>query len=121
MKIFELSKKFFRGYMGGIGDFVGGGGGRRVSTCALGHAEVCCADEGERAGAGWRRAGGTDADGAGASGAVLPELFRGIERQPVQAGLPAVRILFKLLGFLLSVKSFFLGRLPDIASDWRLQ
>jgi len=83
MKIFELSKKFFRGYMGGIGDFVGGGGGRRVSTCALGHAEVCCADEGERAGAGWRRAGGSDADGgggAGASGAVLPELFHGIER-----------------------------------------
>jgi len=106
-----------------MGGYVGGSGGRRVSTCALGHAEVCCADEGERAGAGWRRAGGTDADGAwaGASGAVLPELFHGIERQPVQAGLPAVRILFKLLGFLLSVKSFFLRRLPDIESDWRLQ
>jgi len=74
------------------------------------------------------RVGGIDAGGCGRSGAmdgasraVLPELFHGIERQPVQAGLPAVRILFKLLGFLLSVKSFFLRRLPDIASDWRLQ
>jgi hypothetical protein len=36
----------------------------------------------------------------------LPELLGGIEREPVQAELSEVRVLFELLGFLLSVKSF---------------
>jgi hypothetical protein len=33
-------------------------------------------------------------------------LFGGIEREPVQAELSAVRVLLELLGFLLNVKSF---------------
>ena len=70
---------------------------------------VCCADGRWRARAG-RQAGGTGAGGGGenraedgASGAVLSELFGGVKGEPVQTGLSAVRILFKLLGFLLTV------------------
>jgi hypothetical protein len=36
----------------------------------------------------------------------LPELLGEIEGEPVQAELSEVRLLFELLGFLLSVKSF---------------
>jgi hypothetical protein len=39
----------------------------------------------------------------GASRAVLPELFDGIDGEPVQAELCEVRLLLELLGFLLSV------------------
>jgi hypothetical protein len=38
------------------------------------------------------------------AGALLPELFGGIEREPVQVELSALRVLFELL--LLSVKCF---------------
>jgi hypothetical protein len=56
-----------------------------------------------------------------ASGAVLPELFGGIERKPVQAELSNVRVLFELLGFLLSVQDLALVRWPDMTDDLRLQ
>ncbi len=47
--------------------------------------------------------GGENRAEDGASGAVLSELFGGVKGEPVQTGLSAVRILFKLLGFLLTV------------------
>ena len=40
-------------------------------------------------------------DGAGA---ILSELFGGVERAPVQIELRAVRILFELFGFLLKLR-----------------
>jgi hypothetical protein len=47
--------------------------------------------------------------GAGQSGALLSELFGGVEGEPVQVELSEVRILFELLGFLLKVKNFSAG------------
>ena len=79
--------------------------GRRFPTCVRGRVAVCCADERERARTGRRKSnrGETGGNGArgGTSGAVLSKLFRGVEREPVQVELCAVRLLFELLGFLL--------------------
>jgi hypothetical protein len=57
----------------------------------------CCEDDGGGGGA-------CAESGCGGyeSGIVLPELLGAIEREPVQDELQAVRILFELLGFLLS-------------------
>ena len=56
----------------------------------------------------------------GASRALLPELFGGIEREPVQVELFHVRVLFELLRFLLSMKILALES-PDAAGNLHLQ
>jgi hypothetical protein len=73
------------------------------------------ADERKRAGIFSRKRGGDQlgsrARNTGAfraSRALLPELFGRIKREPLQVELPQVRVLFELLGFLLSVKIFAL-------------
>src|SRR5271168_1362352 len=91
--------------------------GRRVSTCARARAAVCCADGLRRAGTGRGKSNGSETCGnecgvrCGTSGAVLSELFDGIERERVQVEVPVVRVLLELLGFLLRVKwqSFLTG------------
>jgi lipoyl-dependent peroxiredoxin len=50
----------------------------------------------------------------GESRAVLSELFVGVKGTPVPAELSRVRVLFKLLGFLLSEESAAAGRPPDM-------
>ena len=77
----------------------------RFPTCAPARVELCCADERERAGAGFGEsgpAGGGRRTAGGASGAVLSELLGGTERAALQVELSGVRVLFELLGFLLS-------------------
>jgi hypothetical protein len=75
---------------------------------------LCCADERKWAGAIAREHGRNETIGCdagcgaafGPSGALLSELFGGIERKPLQVKLSQVRILFELLGLLLNVKIF---------------
>src|ERR1700683_1367532 len=57
----------------------------------------------------------------GASGALLSELFGGIEREPLQVELSQVWFLFELLGFLLSVKTFAVEAQPGTAENLHLQ
>jgi hypothetical protein len=94
--------------------------------------ELCCADESKRAGVGGRKPGRSEPRGYGAddgarvaaSAALLSKLFGGIEGEPLQVELSEVRILFKLLGFLLkrSVCSPLEATgLPDMLVDLRLQ
>jgi hypothetical protein len=47
----------------------------------------------------------------------LPELFGGAEREPLQAKLPAVRLLFELLGFLLSKSLTLTARAISVYND----
>jgi hypothetical protein len=60
---------------------------------------VWCADGYEWTATGRDARSGTE---GGASRAVLSELLGGVEGEPLQVELRAVRILFELLGFLLS-------------------
>ena len=80
---------------------------KKKFCCALAHTELCCADELERA-AGGRQSNRSETGRNWArdevSGPVLSELFGGTEGEPVQVELSGVRILFELLGFLLSVQ-----------------
>lgn len=104
MKIYEAMKKNFgsRNAVSEKPDF---------HLCANVHLVYVLADERKRTGFFARQRGRNETglqswDRAAfrASGAFLSKLFRGIEREPLQVELSHVRILFELLGFLLSVK-----------------
>jgi hypothetical protein len=109
MKIYEVRKKNF-----GSGNLVGE---KPVfHLCANMREVYVLADERKRAGTFARQRGRNETDSRArdraafrASGALLSELFGGIEREPVQVELSQVRFLFELLRFLLKCENSCTG------------
>jgi hypothetical protein len=109
MKIYEVRKKNF-----GSANLVGEKPGFHL--CANVREVYVLADERKRAGTiAWEHGRGETGCGArgraafGPAGALLSELFGGIEREPVQVKLSQVRILFELLRFLLKCENSCTG------------